>query len=451
MKIPGSTSLAASLLCAASMWFYVQHVLIPYQVNDAAQHERPRGNFSDLYPRWLGARELLLHHRDPYSPEITAEIQAGYYGRPLDASRPSDPKDQQAFAYPLYVVFLLAPTVFLPFHLVQPLFQCLLVVLTGLSAWLWLKAIRWEPLRTVFPAILVFSLCNFPAVQGVKLQQLSLFVCALIAISVACVTRNRLWSAGFVLALATIKPQLTVLPAAWLLLWAGSDFRRRRGLIYGFFLTLISLTIASELLLPGWITRFAQALSAYTQYADGWGSTLDALMTPLGGRSVAVLLVAGAAVLAWRARHDPAESPVFVFYTVLLLALVVVVLPMTSPYNQLLLLPGTLLLARDWRYLWHGRLARLLTSILVLAIGWPWLAAAGLAAASVVRSAKSIQQAWALPLYTSLAIPSAVLVLLMAYARANLKTVGSFAGGSATNKATTTSALPTNTRTSSSQ
>src|SRR5689334_25440194 len=104
------------------MWFYVQWVLVPYQKADAAAHGQPRGNFSDLYPRWLGTRELLLHHRDPYSPEITREIQTGYYGRPLDPTRPSDPKDQQAFAYPVYVAFVLAPSVFLPFAVVHTIF-----------------------------------------------------------------------------------------------------------------------------------------------------------------------------------------------------------------------------------------------------------------------------------------------------------------------------------------
>src|SRR4051794_38817837 len=103
------------LLLAGSMCFYVQRILIPYQRADAASHGRPRGNLSDLYPRWLGARELLLHGRDPYSAEVTREIQAGYYGRQLDPNRDGDPKDQQGFAYPAYVVFLLAPVIKLPF------------------------------------------------------------------------------------------------------------------------------------------------------------------------------------------------------------------------------------------------------------------------------------------------------------------------------------------------
>ena len=112
--------LLLALLFAGSMWFYVQRVLVPYQKADAEAHGRPRGNLSDLYPRWLGTRELLLHHRDPYSAEVTREIQIGYYGRPLNPdrvneSRADEPRDQQGFAYPLHVVFLLAPTIGLPF------------------------------------------------------------------------------------------------------------------------------------------------------------------------------------------------------------------------------------------------------------------------------------------------------------------------------------------------
>src|ERR1700691_3865568 len=114
-----SGMLMLALLAAASMWFYVDRILVGYQVADAAARDRPRGNLSDLYPRWLGARELLLHQRNPYGDDITIEIQTGYYGRALDPARPNDPKDQQGVAYAVYVVVLLAPFVGFPFHSVQ--------------------------------------------------------------------------------------------------------------------------------------------------------------------------------------------------------------------------------------------------------------------------------------------------------------------------------------------
>src|SRR5579864_5182917 len=83
--------LAVAACFSFSMWFYVARILVPRQIADAAVHQRPRGNLSDLYPRWLGARELWKNGRNPYSADVTREIQAGYYGRPLDPQRPNDP------------------------------------------------------------------------------------------------------------------------------------------------------------------------------------------------------------------------------------------------------------------------------------------------------------------------------------------------------------------------
>src|SRR5437660_9987810 len=134
--------LLIAVVLAASMWWYVQKLLIPYQRADAAAHGRPRGNLSDLYPRWLGAREFLLHHRNPYSPEVTREIETGYYGRTLDPGRVEDPRDQQGVAYPVYVVFLLAPTVHLPSPAVHQGFRCVLVALTDAPVARWVAAVR---------------------------------------------------------------------------------------------------------------------------------------------------------------------------------------------------------------------------------------------------------------------------------------------------------------------
>src|SRR5580692_4731632 len=113
---------AACALISISFWRWAKHILVPAYTLQIVASGRPRGNLSDLYPRWLGARELLLRGRDPYSAEVKREIQTGYYGRPLDPSRPYDPRDQAGFAYPVYVVFCLAPTIGLPFAIVQKAF-----------------------------------------------------------------------------------------------------------------------------------------------------------------------------------------------------------------------------------------------------------------------------------------------------------------------------------------
>ncbi len=395
------------------MWFYVQHVLIPHQQADATLHGTPRGNLSDLYPRWLGARELLLRHRDPYSPELTREIQMGYYGRPLDPARPEDPKDQQSFAYPVYVVFLLAPTVNLPFPAVQAGFRWLLILLTVASVLLWLRSLHWRPSCTTTIALVVITLGSFPVLQGIKLQQLSLLVGGLIAACAALLSGGSFLLAGVLLALATIKPQLVLPLAAWLLLWSMSDWSRRKNFAWGFIATLALLCAAAEYVLPGWLGRFRAAISAYRQYTGGAESVLDVLVTPGWGRVLAVLALLALALVGWRLRRSPSDSAAFKGMLVLTLAVTVTVVPKSAPYNQVLLLPGILLVVQRWKTLWANnrgtRTIALISSFLIL---WPWLAAASLSAASLFVPQESVQKAWAVPLYTSFAIPIAVLVLL---------------------------------------
>lgn len=399
-----------ALLSAASMWLYVRCVLVPYQQADAVAHGRPRGNLSDLYPRWLGARELLLHHRDPYGSDVTREIQAAYYGRPLDPARPEDPKDQQGFAYPVYVVFLLAPTIKLPFSAVQAGFRCLLLILTIATVPLWLRALRWRPSTITTAILIVLTIGSFPAVQGIELQQLSLVVSGLIALCAVLLTSGHLLLAGIVLALATVKPQLVWPLAAWLLLWTISDWHRRQGFLWGLGVTMAALLGGAEYLLPGWMAKFRQAIAAYRQYTGGAGSLLDVLVTPGWGRVISGLILLALAAVCWRLRREPAGTPAFSLVTAVILAATVVIVPMVAPYNQLLLLPAICLLVQQARSnLNRSRLTRLAYVVSALLVFWPWLATLCLGIAWIILPARLVQQAWATPLYSSLGIPLAVL------------------------------------------
>ena len=90
-------ALAAAVFVCAGTWVYVDRVLIAHQQAEARVRGTPRGNLSDLYPSWLAARELLLHHRSPYSEESTRQIQAVLYGRVLDPQNPYE-RDQHRFS-----------------------------------------------------------------------------------------------------------------------------------------------------------------------------------------------------------------------------------------------------------------------------------------------------------------------------------------------------------------
>ena len=416
------------MLSAASMWFYVQWVLVPYQKADAAAHGRPRGNLSDLYPRWLGTRELLLHHRDPYSSEVTREIQNGYYGRPLDPRRMDDPrfnepKDQQGFAYPLHVIFLLAPTIGLPFPVVQAGFRWLLVILTLASVLLWLRVLRWRPSAATTAIIILLTLGSYAVVQGIKLQQLTLVVSALLAGCGAALVAGHFSLAGFLLALATIKPQLALPLAGWLTLWAASDWRRRQSFIWSFALSMAIFLGASEYILPGWMREFRDAVAAYRQYTGGAGSLLDVLTTPWLGKILSAVAVLAVVVMGWKVRRASHDSAAFSSILALVLAVTLVIVSSFAPYNQVLLLPAVFLITISWKDLWsRGSLTRVACGLGLLVVGWPWLASCGLMLASRFVSPSSLQKAWTVPLYTSLGIPLVVLGLLSLCTRDRLQT-----------------------------
>ena len=382
------------------------------QVADAAAHNRPRGNLSDLYPRWLGARELLLRGRNPYSSEITIEIQKGYYGRALDTARPEDPKDQQGFAYPVYVVFILAPVIGFSFHTVQTLFHWLLIGITAASVLLWLRTLPWKLPRLVIASCVVLTLGSVPAVQGIKLQQLSLLVAALLAASAASAASGFPFLGGSILALATIKPQLAWPLVAWLLLWAASEWKTRRRLVFGFATMMALLLIASEVILPGWWRMFLQAVRQYHQYTQN-ESILELMLGPLGGMILAAIASLGTGGLVWKLRHEQAGSEGLGGAIALVLTLTVLVVPMYAPYNQVLLLPAILLLARDSHALTSSsRSARVLYVSTCVVLIWPWLASMGLAAAWLVSSAAALR-GWKLPFYATFVLPLLVFALAL--------------------------------------
>jgi len=406
--------LVLAVVMGTGMWLYVQLVLIPYQKTQASIGQSPRGNLSDLYPRWLGTRELLLHQRDPYGADITREIQIGYYGRPLNATRPHDPKDQQGFAYPIYVVLMLAPTITLPFSTVNAAFFWLLAGFTAAAVPLWLRTLGWRCSKTGLLIWIVLAVSCFPAIQALKLRQLMLLVAVLLAGSMTAVVRGRLVLAGVLLALATIKPQLVFLLMAWLCIWVLGNWPERRRLLWSFGVTITILVCAGEFLLPGWMREFGLAIEDYYRYTGGATSLLDVLLSPGLGRATAVALVAIVLVFAWKNRRVRQETPAFQWLLCFTLTTTLLVIPRFAPYNQLLLLPAVMMAVRARHPLWaKGRFSRFFYAITALSISWPFFAAAGLVIALAWLPGPTVQKAWGLPFYPSFAIPITLYALLL--------------------------------------
>lgn len=325
------------VLCAAP--FLQLHMLVRY---GQQRIPGPRPADSDLYAPWLGVR-AALHHQNPYSPAITQQIQTGVYGHPLP---PDSGRDPQAFVYPAYLVFFLGPFTLLPWPVVYNGAALCGPAVLAAFAWVSLRlcGCRFSPLASVAAILLVIT--SWPAVWSCYSRQPSLVVAAALVFSLFLYSRGANSAPALLLALATIKPHLMLLLAAWLLLHAITHRRYRFVVI--FTLATLLLVAASLALLPHWISDWIRASVDYSRHS-GKHSLLIALAGHGLGLALDLSLCAALAVRLRNPHAIRADSTRFVWAASLLLAATDCLIP-ANPwlvYNNLLLLPGILLLLRE--------------------------------------------------------------------------------------------------------
>jgi len=362
--------LLLSLFTTGVTWLYVSRVLGPWEHYVDVEHGILKAQMGDLYPRWVGTRELLLHGRNPYGPEVSHEIQMAYYGHGVEQKYGEGEivLDEQRFVYPVYVVFLLAPTVYMDFPQLQVWAALVFALLTAISVFLWMDVLRWRPPSALAAAIVLFVLCSPQIVQGLRLRQMGLAVGFLLALSAWCVVRNHLVLAGIALALSTVKPQMMVLPLAWFLLWSVGAWPKRWPLLAGFAGALITLVALGQFILPGWIRFFLEGLAAYRKYIP-MSSLLRVALGDWVGIVVSGIGVCGLLLWAWLNRRADAVSPEFAQTLAACFVGASLALPLVPPFNQVLLLLPVLMIARDWTSQ-PGAIRRFLS----LVAPWPWMA-----------------------------------------------------------------------------
>lgn len=263
----------------------------------------PSGN--DFYSRWAGGRALLVEGRDPYSLEVTAEIQIA---KGIDPSL----EGKGSFAYPLYVLLAFWPLVYLPYAWAQAVWMVILQWLTlGLVAVL-IRLEGWRPSPLTLAGLFVGTLFLYPVARSILLGQFTLHVTLFLALSLWFLQSGRDGWAGACLAATSIKPQMLILVAPWLLVWTIT--RRRWRFLGGLVLAGSLLLLGSLALFPSWPVSFIEDLRRYSAVAGG-RNPLDVLLGLVwpDGIEAARYALAGLLFLAmlitwWRAHRGGRRS-----------------------------------------------------------------------------------------------------------------------------------------------
>jgi hypothetical protein len=340
------------ITCAAPLWhLHAIHRIFPY-------------NYNDLTSRWIGS-QAALRGQNPYSPEVTRQIQTAYYGRPLD---PSEDREPQEFAYPLYVALLIAPLTHLSLQKACLGFVLAVAPLLLIGFFLCARAINLQISSARTALIAVLALFSWPAMWGLRLQQLTLPVAAFVFIAFYLLMRRRNGAAGALLALAMIKPQLVVPLILWLFVWA--ILRRSWSFIAAFLATFGFLLLWAQVKLPGWLRYWREDLHGYGPHT---ALPLQTICGHWPGLIATILLAAYCVSVLWRLRHAPPGSTEFALAFSLALAstlsLTLTKLPVI--YNQVLLMPGCVILVQKRPARYYPAIARF---VAITALLWTYAA-----------------------------------------------------------------------------
>jgi hypothetical protein len=382
-----NSTLIFALLLALGASYYYFDLLLP-QARAGSVAVGMAGGYAyggDFYPIWLTGRELLYQGKNPYTRQMTQEIQIGLFGRTVDARRKTDPPANfRAFVYPLYTDLLVVPLILLGFDQARLVLAVLLPLITAASLVFWLRAFGLAVRSSTRVTIIVLALASYPVLEGLYSQQAGLFAGALLALGLAALARGQNVFSGMLLAFASIKPQLIWLLAIWLLLWSVSNWKRRKNLALSFTLTLATLYLASQIVLPGWFVAWWRSIAAYPSYT--LPPLTELVLGKFLGDAVGLAMLVLAAAICWSARHQEPGSAEFSLAVSFVLAVTIILSPTGGAvYDQVILIPAIFWLgARRAEIFQAGLPLRIQWFVAVIALSWQWFVACGVALFSIL-------------------------------------------------------------------
>ncbi len=317
-----------------ALWLGVMALGVVFWANWRFAQANPGGN--DFLPYWVAVRAWLQEGQSPYSPEVALRVQYTAYGRP---ARPGE--NRLGVVYPLYTLLLYVPFALIPdYPLARALWMTFLEAALLLTAWAAGQLVAWP--RTLGGRVLffLFALTWYYGLRAVVNGNAVVLAGLMLTLAPWAWRRGRaVWAGGF-LAMATLKPNVALLPVVAGLLWAV--VHRQRGLWRGALAVGFVLAGLSTALHPTWWAEYAREVLAYPGYNPPtsvwealWVRSPQAawvLGLPLGLVVLALLLRAWA-----RVRQAADAETVLWAYAVTLVASQWLV--PTDPGNFVVLLP----------------------------------------------------------------------------------------------------------------
>jgi hypothetical protein len=348
---------------------------------------------NDFYSRWAGAKALLVEGRDPYSPEVTSEIQ-------MVKGIDPDLEGKGSFAYPLPVILLFWPLVYLSYPLALAIWMTLLIWMVIVLIIILLSLFGWRPKPIPLAGVLLSTLLLYPVSRSVSLGQFTIHVTLFLGASLLLLRKDRDGWAGVFLAAASVKGQMLILTAPWLVIWSVAQ--RRWRFLGGLLLTGAIMFLTALVIFPGWPASFVADLQRYSSVAGGKSPlvVLGDQLAPGAGQLIRIVLTIALLFLTirfcWLGLTGTGKTFYRATYWTIIAGLLIFF--QTGTTNQVLLLVPLI----DWlsALFRRKRGPAMVSIVLLLLVFMPWI----IFIETVQGNAESAVMFWPLPVLALLVL-----------------------------------------------
>lgn len=210
---------------------------------------------SDFFPRWHASRMMLTTGRSIYDWANATEVSA-VTGWPY--------LNQLGYYYPAYLLIFTAPLAMMPYNVAHVLWVVFGLWCLWLGIFIFFRQLAPQISLNRITLLLALVTTAVPVFQHTLYAQFNTIGVLALALTYRALYHKRYLQAGIWAGGLLFKPQATLLPLLFILLW--SAFRRERWRFWG---GLAGVSIAlwgiAELLEPGWVISFWQSLGSYVR------------------------------------------------------------------------------------------------------------------------------------------------------------------------------------------
>jgi hypothetical protein len=351
----------------------------------------------DFLPHWLGTRLMLMEGQSPYSEETARVVQSAMSELPR-----GDEKGAQYFLSPFYSIFVFAPFALIEdYNTARAVWMTTLEVAAVLIVAAGLGLSRWRVKPAMLAMVLIFAALWFYTIQAVLNGDAGLLVGLLIAAALLSIRSEQDGLAGFLLALATVKLEMVILLAIFVIVWSISN--QRWIIVWSFLGSVALMTAVTAMLVPNWIWQNLQQFAGFNrlEVVDTAGEIFAVWMPGVGSQlGWGVMVVATATLLwEWRAAWGK-EYRWFLWAALLTLGFSFWVGIPTATENYMVMFPALMVIFAAWDDEW-GVLGRALIylSVLLLFFGIWWVYLAGVNGSPLGRTEPPVILFFLLPIF----------------------------------------------------